>query len=143
MIYTSYFAKLRKLPPNLVPVSIALYKPSFYSGLSYPKLAPSQTLLTGYKNGTVSEQLYRDTYMKQLNGLDPEQVVSELLILITPWLERQYGSGFVKSKDSNLLATTLDFGVVLTCYEANTFCHRHIVAEWLRYHDIYCEELLL
>ena len=40
MIYTSYFAKLKKLPAGIAPISIALKTPDWYTGLRYIKLAP-------------------------------------------------------------------------------------------------------
>lgn len=33
MIYTSYFAKLKKLPNNIIPISICGKAPEFYKGL--------------------------------------------------------------------------------------------------------------
>ena len=40
MIYTSYFAKLNKLPNNIIPISICGKAPDWYKGLQYKKLAP-------------------------------------------------------------------------------------------------------
>lgn len=40
MFYTSYFANLKKLPDNVVPISICGKAPDWYSGLQYKKLAP-------------------------------------------------------------------------------------------------------
>lgn len=40
MIYTSYFAKLKSLPDNIVPISICGKAPNWYTGLQYKKLAP-------------------------------------------------------------------------------------------------------
>lgn len=40
MIYTSYFAKLKSLPDNIVPISICGKTPDWYKGLQYKKLAP-------------------------------------------------------------------------------------------------------
>ena len=39
-LYISYFAKLRKLPPNILPLSTAVYKPKWYDGLSIRELSP-------------------------------------------------------------------------------------------------------
>ena len=35
MIYTSYFAKMKDLPDNIVPISIAGKSPDWYNGLEY------------------------------------------------------------------------------------------------------------
>ena len=40
MIYTSYFAKLNKLPEYVIPISICGKAPDWYKGLQYKKLAP-------------------------------------------------------------------------------------------------------
>lgn len=40
MIYTSYFAQLRNLPENIIPVSICGKAPNWYHGYQYKKLAP-------------------------------------------------------------------------------------------------------
>ena len=42
MIYTSYFAKLRSLPENIVPVSICGKAPDWYKGLQYKNLSRLQ-----------------------------------------------------------------------------------------------------
>ena len=39
-LYISYFAKLRKLPSNILPLSTAVYKPKWYDGLSIRELSP-------------------------------------------------------------------------------------------------------
>ena len=40
MLYTSYFAKLKKLPKHIIPISICGKAPAWYTGLQYKKLAP-------------------------------------------------------------------------------------------------------
>ena len=40
MIFTSYFAKLSKLPSDVVLISICGKAPDWYTGLQYKKLAP-------------------------------------------------------------------------------------------------------
>ena len=37
MIYTTYFAQLRNLPKNIIPISICAKAPSWYNGLQYKK----------------------------------------------------------------------------------------------------------
>jgi len=93
-------------------VSIARYC-KFWTGMTCPALYPSVKLLKEYKDGLVSEEEYKKRYYSEtLDKLDPY-----------------------------LLAEQLD-GKVLLCYEkSDSFCHRHIVAEWFRAHNIMCEEL--
>lgn len=45
MIYTSYFGVLKKLPANVIPVSICVKAPAWYSGIQYKKLAPNMDFL--------------------------------------------------------------------------------------------------
>lgn len=35
MLYTSYFGKVKKLPENIIPVSIAAITPRWFQGKSY------------------------------------------------------------------------------------------------------------
>jgi len=49
MIYTSYFAKLKSLPDNIIPVSICAKAPDWYKGYQFKRLAPSYALLMDWK----------------------------------------------------------------------------------------------
>lgn len=40
MIYTTYFANLKRLPQDVVPISICGKATEWYDGLQYKKLAP-------------------------------------------------------------------------------------------------------
>lgn len=40
MIYTTYFAKLKSLPKDIVPISICGKAPIWYSGIQYKKTCP-------------------------------------------------------------------------------------------------------
>ena len=61
-IYTTYFAKLKKLPRNIVPVSICRYPPSVFKGIQYKKLAPTGEILSSFKN---NEE--KTAYIEQYN----------------------------------------------------------------------------
>lgn len=118
MIYTSYFAKIRSLPQSIVPISIALKSPTYFQGLQYKVLAPSSSILYDWKfNGSSKEVYTRRFFDEILNNLSCEQVVSEL---------KEMSGG----KD-----------IALVCYEKSSdFCHRHLVAEWLKSNGIECQE---
>lgn len=106
-IYTSYFAKTKRIPDTYALISIALYPPKGWDGLSYPKLAPTQKLLYEYRQN-LNEEKYSDDYEKMLSKLKPMDVVADL---------------------KNLAG---DKEIVLLCYEKpSDFCHRHLVADWL------------
>ena len=49
MIYTSYFAKLKSLPENIIPISICGKAPDWYKGLQYKKLAPKYDFFMEWK----------------------------------------------------------------------------------------------
>lgn len=102
-IYTSYFANRSVINP----VSISRFNPSWYTGASYKKLAPSVELLTGYKKGFITQREYCSIYNEQLSKLDPEHVVLDLSMMFSE--------------------------VCLVCYEKpGDFCHRKLVSEWLK-----------
>jgi hypothetical protein len=42
-MYTSYFAQLKNLPENFIPISICGKAPEWYTGLQYKKFAPKYT----------------------------------------------------------------------------------------------------
>ena len=117
MIFSSYFSSKKYKPEN--GVSIARWC-KFWSGLSFTALAPSTELLSWWKSlspmvqETIeAKQYYTDLYREQtLSNLNPAEVVM-----------------------------TLE-GKTLLCFEkTGDFCHRHIVAEWLREAGFECEEL--
>ena len=108
MIVTSYFANLRNLPENFVPISICGKAPAFYHGLEYKKLAPKYAFFQKWKE-THDNDYYIKCFNEQvLSQLEPVKVIGELQSL-------------AKSKD-----------IALICYEKPCdFCHRHLVAQWL------------
>lgn len=115
MIYTSYFANFRNFPVGSKPISIARFAPKGFTGGQMTVFAPSTKLLLDYKNGKVSNDEYKVQYVEQLNSLEAEGKIKVL---------------------ENLN------GCVLLCYEkTGDFCHRHILAEWLRERGIQVEEL--
>lgn len=84
-------------------IAITAYKPKFWNGHVYPSLAPSRDLLNHYKAGQVTDEQYAVEFRAHLATLDPQTVWNELE------------------------------GKVLLCYESpEKFCHRHLVAAWIR-----------
>lgn len=119
MIYTSYFAKLRKMPEDVVPIAICKYPPKWYDGLAYKRLAPPANLISAWKNGEISMEDYIHIYTNEiLNKNNPDVVVSDLIQMANEGV------------------------IVLLCFEnSEEFCHRHLVAEWLDQAGYPCEEL--
>lgn len=123
MIYTSYFAKIKNLPPNVIPIAISAKVPDWYTGLRYSKLAPKYDVLMKYKddhNEADYIQCFTDTTLKNLR---PLWVMNDLM-------KKAYPFGMKP-----------DVHVALICYERpSEFCHRHLVSEWFRSYGIECRE---
>ena len=118
MIYTSYFANLKKIPSEVIPVAICAKKPDFYKGLIYSKLAPSYDALMMYKKDNNVKDYMIKYKAETLSKLDPKTVVTEL---------------------GNLTNNAKD--IVLLCYEKpDSYCHRQFVAEWLSRAGYPCQE---
>lgn len=115
MFQTSYFARAGTMP---TAISIARSSPSFYIGAFYRPLRPPQDLLEAFKAGGMTPDEYTARYTTEiLDRLDPAAVAREIVILVGP-------------------------DAVLLCWEKpGKFCHRHIVAAWLRSHGIDVEEM--
>lgn len=118
IIYTTYFSNLINLPDNIIPIAICGKIPDGWSGRRYRKLAPKYDFFKVWKQ-THDNNYYIEQYTKQvLNTLHPDQVVHELYQDIPK-----------------------DCTIALVCYEKpNKFCHRHLVADWLKFHGYSCEE---
>lgn len=118
MLYTSYFAKLKKLPAAIVPVAICGKAPAWYSGLQYKKLAPKYSFFSEWKRTHDNAYYIEHFNAEVLGGLDAGEVVREL-------------SEMTGGK-----------AVALVCYERpEGFCHRHLVADWLRRSGHPCKEI--
>ena len=119
MIYTSYFAKLKSLPDNIIPISICAKAPDWYTGLQYKKLAPKYKFFMEWKENHDNDYYIKCFNEQVLNKLDPAKVYLELCNL----------------------AQSDEF--CLVCYEKPTdFCHRHLVSDWLNKNGFKCDEYL-
>lgn len=118
-LYTTYFAKLKKLPDNIVPVAICGKTIDSWTGFKYTALAPKKWWWIKWKNEENEDlEYYKKMYKETvLDTLNPDIVVSDL-------------SYISEGKD-----------VALVCYERpENFCHRHLVADWLRSNGFDIEE---
>lgn len=117
MIYTSYFANLKKLDRNIVPISICYKLPNWYKGLQYKKLAPTSQILTDWRLNHNKEHYIKCFSEEILLKLNPRLVYSELC-------ELAKGNKFA-----------------LICYEkSEDFCHRYLVSCWLNENGFECKE---
>ena len=131
MIFTSYFAKIKKFPENVIPIAICAKVPDWYTGLRYSKLAPKYDALMKYKDGHNEAdyiECFNNTTLKCSN---PLWVLADLRIL----LEQDGPDDLISFWEDP------DRHVALICYEKSSdFCHRHLVAEWLRNYGVECKE---
>lgn len=119
-ILTTYFANIKNLPKDILPVSIC-GKP--IHGWSYPEyklLAPTWSIYNEIKNLGGTPERYTERYVREiLENLDPGKVVNDL---------------------EGILPTGYS-GIALVCYEKpGDFCHRGIVKEWLKFNGYEVEE---
>ena len=124
MIYTSYFAKLKKLPSNVIPISICGKAPNWYTGLQYKKLAPKYGFFMKWKENHDNDYYIEHFNKEVLDDLDPFSVISDLQNLLI-------NNGY--DENSN---------IALICYEKpGDFCHRHLVSDWLTKNGIPVNEI--
>jgi uncharacterized protein (DUF488 family) len=102
-IYTSYFAKERKLrEKGIVQISIARFPPKFFYGQNLFELAPRADMLR------MPEEQYDIEFKKILAWLNPQQIYEQI---------KRMSEG----RDAALL-----------CFEkSGDPCHRYMVADWL------------
>lgn len=116
MIYTTYFANLRNLPDSIMPVSICLKAPAWFRGFQYKALAPKYAFFARWKETKDNDYYIRCFRAEVLDSLSAEQVL-------------------------RVFSVMSNGDIALVCYEKPTeFCHRHLVAAWLRENGISCRE---
>lgn len=132
MVYTSYFANIKKLPPNTTVISICGKAPDWYKGIQYKKLAPKYGFFMEWKKNH-NDSYYIEHFNEEvLSKLDVKSVVRELQALIPTEIRKQ---------QQNSIWTNPDTHIALICYEKPAdFCHRHLVAEWFIKNGYKCEE---
>lgn len=116
-IWTTYYAKLKKLPSYILPVSIASWPPKGWEGEEYKKVAPQKSWFWEYKKTGDQEFYVTNYYITILSKLSKETVIKDLEGILAKHPERTE--------------------IALVCYEKpDEFCHRHILAAWLKGYDI-------
>lgn len=132
MIYTSYFAKLKSLPENVIPISICGKAPDWYKGLQYKKLAPKYDFFMKWKENHDNDYYVEHFQKEVLDTLDVIRTLHELHLLL-PYE--------VKVDIQSSVWSNPDWHIALICYEKpSDFCHRHLVADWLNKNGVKCKE---
>ena len=96
-------------------VCIAVSAPKGYKGNAYPELMPTWELVKDYKDGKINEQEYEKRYFDLLKSrkITVDKIVNDL-------------------EDES----------ILLCWEApNKFCHRNLIANWLKAAGTEVEEI--
>lgn len=115
MIYTSYMGNLKNIPNTLKKVSIMRFTPEWANKYIDDKrldLAPKEDILIKYKN----KEMTKEEYIKEFN-----KILSRISL--------------------KKLTKELDDSVLLCTCKLGTFCHRHLIAEYLRSKKIPIMEL--
>lgn len=121
-LYTSYFAKLKSLSGNQIPIAICAGVPKWFTGYTYKALAPSYSILMQYKTDGDIKAYEKRYYEEILDKLPVDKVITDF-----EKLAAQYEP---------------DTEFILVCYEKpSDFCHRHLIAKWLTDNGIPCTEL--
>ena len=119
MIYTSYFAKLKSLPKNVIPISSCGKAPDWYKGLQYKKLAPKYDFFMEWKKNHDNDYYIKCFNEQVLDELNARRVIEDLECLTGHYVS----------------------DIALICYEKpGDFCHRHLVADWLNKNGFKCKE---
>ena len=123
MIYISYFAKLKSLPENIIPISICGKAPDWYKGLQYKKLAPKYGFFMEWKKNHDNDYYIKCFSEQVLDKLNVLTVMRDLIDLV------------------NSTEDHIGKEIALICYEKpSDFCHRHLVSKWLNSNGIKCKE---
>lgn len=107
-IFTSYYGNLKNLDrAGILPVSISLGVPKWFTGSKLYYLAPTRKML--------SPEVSREQYIKLYN-----EILSRIKIKTL-------------REDISILTRGEDVNIALLCWEKpGDFCHRHLFAEWLK-----------
>ena len=133
MIFTTYFANLKKLPKNIIPISICGKAPLGYTGLQYKKLAPKYDFFMEWKETHDNTKYISCFNSRVLSVLTQEKVIEELTLLLSQEIRNKFDAFLPYSEDT--------YHIALVCYETpNSFCHRHLVADWLNLFGLNCTE---
>lgn len=106
-VYTGYFAQTKKyVEKGFIPVSIALFTPSFFNGECWEDFSPTTEMLRDVKSSG-DKEVFTKRYLELLQSI-PKEDIEELREI---------------TKEANY---------VMLCYEKYPdFCHRHILAKFL------------
>lgn len=107
-VYTSYFGMARRFPKERFIKTAVCYKPIRGVGI-WNNVVPDADLVFGMKRGEISKEYYEEQYYK-------------MLLSRKDWIAENIE--FMRNGEKD---------IVLLCYEKpNDWCHRHILARFLK-----------
>lgn len=108
MIYTGYYAKLKKYEEDgLYPIAISVKVPDSYTKAYWDDFAPRYEDFLEWKSGRIDNMEFTSRYKGWLDSLNKQEI-------------------------RDVLEELKNETIVFLCYEkAGDFCHRHILADWL------------
>lgn len=107
MIFTTHFNALRFIKDDkALFISIALSSPSWFKGYNWNIFKPTWDILNEYKSSGNKEKYTRRFKKEILDKIDKEALIKLL-----------------NSNNKN---------IYFICWEADGFCHRHLVADYLK-----------
>lgn len=130
MIYTTYLAKLNKIPEESYKIIIARYLPRSFDINKYHKtyhcseLSPSAELLRKYKEKEIEWSEFERLYTEEITNNDEVMKIIENMIEVSERIGRD---------------------IYLICYEKdNNECHRSLLSKYIReQYKVKCEEVVL
>lgn len=143
MIYTSYFANIKNLKENYIPIAICGKSPEDYKGLEYKKLAPKWKFFKEWKENKNNDFYIEHFNEEVLKNLNPYDVIEDLENLIKNSTIYDDNLKIFLEIVNCMIWDNPHIHIVLICYEKpNDFCHRHLVSKWLKDNNIKCKELI-
>jgi len=137
LLHTSYFGKLKSLPPGVIPISICGKAPEWYNGAQYKKLAPKYAFFMEWKKNHDNDYYIKCFNEQVLSTLDPSRVYDDLYNIAEEFVNNLPDDDLRKIHQKE----GYPYSVALICYEKpSEFCHRHLVAKWLTNNGINCTE---
>lgn len=110
MIYTGYYSKTKHYQEKgIYTIGISGKVPDFYEGEHWKDLAPRFSDFREWRKGNIDNMEYVQRYKSWLNTLD---------------------ISLLRERFENLIKEHKN--IILLCYEKpETFCHRHVLADWI------------
>jgi len=125
MLYTTYFAKMNKIPDDCIKLIITRFPPKWLDINKYPntyiakELSPSQELLLKYKKDNNWDEYVIQFYEEMNYRKDMVNMLKKL---------------------GNILNKGID--ICLICYEKDyTHCHRSLIGEYFKEEGIEWKEV--